>query len=149
MINNDARWVQWVLGLGVGVGLRGGWKTGNPRPCITSTPKLRLFLKKTQKSRKNERDSCIPWPKNGERPYLAVPEATFWGLFLGSFFGLFLHPTPILPAYFYFTFIHHQTIFYGIHTHIHISLHQSNKPCKKSMSKLYRMILGDDWDRNG
>jgi len=26
-----------------------------------------------------------PLSKNGERPYLAVPEATFWGLFFGHF----------------------------------------------------------------
>jgi len=27
----------------------------------------------------------MPGPKNGERPYLAVPEPTFWGLFLDLF----------------------------------------------------------------
>jgi len=43
---------------------------------------LLTFLKKTRFSSKNERASCMPGPKNGERPYLAVPEATFWGLFL-------------------------------------------------------------------
>jgi len=41
-----------------------------------------------------------PKPKNGERPYLAVPEATFWGLFFGLFL-LFLYPTfvsrPLTP----------------------------------------------------
>jgi len=40
----------------------------------------------------------MPWPKNGERPYLAVPEATFWGLFLGLFSGIFVAS----QFYFYF-----------------------------------------------
>jgi len=33
----------------------------------------------------------MPGPKNGERPYLAVPEATFWGLFFGLFYRYFAH----------------------------------------------------------
>jgi len=66
-----------------------------PDPCrrrgyITSTPKSADFLKKQRFWRKYERDSCMPEPKNGERPYLAVPEATFWGLFLGLFSGIFV-----------------------------------------------------------
>jgi len=35
-----------------------------------------------------------PHPKNGERPYLAVPEPAFSGLFL----GLFLHFLSCLPS---------------------------------------------------
>jgi len=74
------------------------------RLCITSTPKSDKFVKKQQKCPKYERDSCIPGPKNGERPYLAVPEPTFWGLFLDLFWAIFsafyiLHhhtPTPIM-----------------------------------------------------
>jgi len=63
----------------------GGWNPGRTRPCITSTPKSTVFLKKTQKTAKYERDSCIPEAKNGERPYLAVPEPTFWGAIFGLF----------------------------------------------------------------
>jgi len=37
-----------------------------------------------------------PKPKNGERPYLAVPEATFWGLFLGLIL-LFLSSISVSP----------------------------------------------------
>jgi len=46
-----------------------------------------------------------PKPKNGERPYLAAPEATFLGLFFGLFLLFLLplfvphpptqHPTPL------------------------------------------------------
>jgi len=70
--------------------------------CITSTPKLLRFLKKSQKTPKYERDSCIPWPKNGERPYLAVPETPFLGVIFELFLGdsgpvsLFLFPLCIL-----------------------------------------------------
>jgi len=71
-------------------------RTGNSEGCITSTPKLLTFLKKTRFSAKNERACCMPGAKNGERPYLAVPEATFWGLFLPCFFA---HFPPILPSY--------------------------------------------------
>jgi len=72
------------------------WRIFFSNPCrgrgyITSTPKSAEFLKKTRKWRKYERDSCIPEPKNGERPYLAVPEATFWGPIFSSFFVNFLH----------------------------------------------------------
>jgi len=68
------------------------------RPCITSTPKSDKFVKKQRKCPKYERDSCIPGPKNGERPYLAVPEATFWGLFFDLFWANFLafYNPPIL-----------------------------------------------------
>jgi len=62
---------------------------------ITSTPKSAVFLKKQQKWPKYERDSCIPEPKNGERPYLAVPEPTFWGLFFSSFSAIFIIPNPL------------------------------------------------------
>jgi len=31
----------------------------------------------------------MPGAKNGERPYLAVPEPLFWGLFLASFSAYF------------------------------------------------------------
>jgi len=54
--------------------------------CITSTPKSADFSKKHEKWAKYERDSCIPQPKNGERPYLATSETPF----LGVIFGLFL-----------------------------------------------------------
>jgi len=37
----------------------------------------------------------MPGPKNGERPYLAVPEATFWGLFLDLFLPVFVPPYRI------------------------------------------------------
>jgi len=72
---------------------------------ITSTPKSSKFLKKHEKCPKYERDSCIPGPKNGERPYLAVPEPTFWGLFLDLFwpnFSAFYTP----PDLFYYTIQH-------------------------------------------
>jgi len=50
---------------------------------------LRRFLKKVEKTPKTERDSCMPRPKNGERPYLVVPKPTFWDPFLGLFSALF------------------------------------------------------------
>jgi len=58
------------------------------RGYITSTPKSDDFLKKRRFSSKYERDSCIPWPKNGERPYLAVPETPFLGVFFRLFLGI-------------------------------------------------------------
>jgi len=59
------------------------------RGCITSTPKSAEKVKKRRFWPKYERDSCIPRPKNGERPYLAVPETTFWGSILGLFWAIF------------------------------------------------------------
>jgi len=48
----------------------------------------------------------MPEAKNGERPYLAVPEATFLGPFLAGFLALFvafLFPTKHFnPPLFYF-----------------------------------------------
>jgi len=38
----------------------------------------------------------MPDAKNGERPYLAVPEATFLGLIFGIFSANFYLPPPIL-----------------------------------------------------
>jgi len=64
------------------------------RGYITSTPKSTTFSKKTRFWTKNERASCIPQPKNGERPYLAVPEPTFWGAIFGLFYQL---SVPIHP----------------------------------------------------
>jgi len=72
---------------------RGGWKTGDPRPCITSTPKSARKVKKTPKSPKYERDSCIPEAIFAERPYLAPSVAGFSGLF----FHLFSADSP--PIY--------------------------------------------------
>jgi len=46
-------------------------------------------LKKTPFLPKNERACCMPGAKNGERPYLAAPEATFWGLFFDPFSAYF------------------------------------------------------------
>jgi len=72
--------------------------TTDPGGCITSTPKLLSFLKKSRFWAKNERASCMPGPKNGERPYLAVPEATFWGLFLGIFSPIFIPTHPYFAS---------------------------------------------------
>jgi len=78
-------------------------------------------LKKQRKSPKNERDSCMPGAKNGERPYLAVPEATFWGLFSSLFsatfpvqllFFLTSHTAHPVELYFYYRPIN-QTTRYG------------------------------------
>jgi len=75
-------------------------KTGRRRGYITSTPKSADFLKKTCFWAKNERACCMPGAKNGERPYLAVPEPVFPGLFFGLFWGIFAghyvvsHPSP-------------------------------------------------------
>jgi len=49
-------------------------------------------LKKTQKTSKNERASCMPGPKNGERPYLATSETPFLGVIFGSFSANFTGP---------------------------------------------------------
>jgi len=53
------------------LGFRNPSKMDGGRGCITSTPNPANFCKKWQKTRKNERDSCMPGPKNAERPYLA------------------------------------------------------------------------------
>jgi len=65
------------------------------RGCITSTPKSDKIVKKQQKRRKYERDSCIPWPKNGERPYLAPSVPAFWDPFLARIFAILYPPQPL------------------------------------------------------
>jgi len=70
------------------------------RGYITSTPKSVTFSKKQRFSRKNERASCIPRRKNGERPYLAPPLSRKSGLFLASFSSFFCRLLPI-PTQFY------------------------------------------------
>jgi len=62
-------------------------------------------LKKTRFSSKNERACCMPGPKNGERPYLAVPEPTFWGPFLGLILRI-SDPHFISAPTFIYLFIH-------------------------------------------
>jgi len=57
------------------------------RGCITSTPKTTNFREKLQKTRKYERDSCMPLAKNGERPYPEPPKRPFWG---PGFWGFWL-----------------------------------------------------------
>jgi len=64
------------------------------RGCITSTPKSDDFSKKVEKTRKYERDSCIPGPKNGERPYLAPSVPSFLDPFLARFSATFCSPQP-------------------------------------------------------
>jgi len=61
---------------------------------ITSTPKSADFREKQRKWPKNERASCIPLAKNGERPYLAVPKTLFRTPILGLFFANLLHFNP-------------------------------------------------------
>jgi len=56
-------------------------------------------VKKQQKWPKNERDSCMPEPKNGERPYLAPSVPAFLGLIFATFWSIF---TPILYPRFSF-----------------------------------------------
>jgi len=58
------------------------------RGCITSTPKTTDFREKLQKTRKYERSSCMPWRKNGERPYPEAPKWHFWDPGLGPFLCL-------------------------------------------------------------
>jgi len=67
------------------------------RGCITSTPKTADFREKWLFLRKYERDSCIPFSKNGERPYPEPPKRPFWGPgFLG--FRPSFYPSP--PVFF-------------------------------------------------
>jgi len=76
---------------------------GTDRGYITSTPKSVNFAKKTQKRPNYERDSCMPGPKNGERPYLAPPKTQFLAPKNSCFFDpalrlscrLVCHPVPI------------------------------------------------------
>jgi len=99
--------------------------------CITSTPKSGVFLKKQPKWPKYERDSCIPEPKNGERPYLAVPEATFWGLFSSSFLAYFIRFNPTQPNYFIFIYSHqtnNRVWDYYTHIPILLSIQHNNQP---------------------
>jgi len=65
------------------------------RGCITSTPKSADFSKKHEKWPKYERDSCIPGPKNGERPYLAPSVPGFWDPFLARFLGILSSSRPL------------------------------------------------------
>jgi len=58
---------------------------------------LLTFLKKQRFLPKNERASCMPDAKNGERPYLAVPKPAFWDPIL----GLFSANPPATQALFY------------------------------------------------
>jgi len=58
------------------------WAWGMPVLCrrrgyITSTPKSADFSKKQRFWPKNERASCMPGRKIGERPYLAPPKTHF------------------------------------------------------------------------
>jgi len=80
------------------------------RGYITSTPKSADFREKWRKSSKNERASCIPLPKIGERPYLAPSKTHFRARFYAHFWPLFApyfctpnpHSTPILIIYIFF-----------------------------------------------
>jgi len=67
--------------------------------CITSTPKLLDFLKKQRFWAKNERASCMPGAKNGERPYLAAPEPGFLDPKIRSFSTHSDQQPPILSAF--------------------------------------------------
>jgi len=40
----------------------------------------------------------MPGPKNGERPYLAVPKPTFWDPILGLFFSDFYPDHDVCPS---------------------------------------------------
>jgi len=75
---------------------------GQTRGYITSTPKSDKFPKKRPKTPKNERASCMPVPKNGERPYLAVSKTLFRTRFLALFLGFLLasDPAPITPHHY-------------------------------------------------
>jgi len=87
---------------------RGGWKTGDPRPCITSTPKSARKVKKTPKTPKYERDSCIPEAIFAERPYLATSVAGFSGLFFHLFSAdspPYCHTIPPRNLYFVYNYI--------------------------------------------
>jgi len=64
------------------------------RGYITSTPKSADFREKQRKWPKNERASCIPRAKNGERPYLAGPKTLSGTPILGLIFALLLHFNP-------------------------------------------------------
>jgi len=102
--------------------------------CITSTPKSGVFLKKQPKWPKYERDSCIPEPKNGERPYLAVPEPTFWGLFSSSFLAYFIRFNPTLHDYFIYIFSSQtNNSVWDYYTIIitHLSIQHNNQPGRK------------------
>jgi len=71
------------------------------RGCITSTPKTTDFRDFWPKTRKYERDSCMPLAKNGERPYPEPPKRPFWGPgFLGfrpllRLISVLLAPSPL------------------------------------------------------
>jgi len=80
---------EWDLN---GAGLLLARKCCRPRGYITSTPKSALFSKKWPKTAKNERASCMPGPKNGERPYLAPSVPGFWDPVFGSFSAKFSSP---------------------------------------------------------
>jgi len=76
---------------------------------ITSTPKSDHFPKKWPKTPKNERASCIPLPKNGERPYLAPSKTLFRGPILALFCGVLL-PISAQSILFLTTFLHQHHI---------------------------------------
>jgi len=53
-------------------------QTVGGRGCITSTPKTTDFGEKRHFWPKYERSSCMPWRKNGERPYPEPRKVAFW-----------------------------------------------------------------------
>jgi len=117
------------------------------RGYITSTPKSAEFLKKTRKWRKYERDSCIPEPKNGERPYLAVPETPFLGSVFSSFSANFLR---INHRIYLFIILTHPSYLYSHPTsltpgklllHYHSLLTSIHKPHKQNARYTIRIMM--------
>jgi len=79
----------------------------SPGPVLHQPLNCAVFWFLGQKRRNMNGVSCIPRPKNGERPYLAVPEPVFPGLFFGHISAIFYHsyPSNHAPIRIYFLFI--------------------------------------------
>jgi len=71
----DSEWI--IINPKLIIGIARPLETLQVRGYITSTPKSAEFPKKWPKTAKNERASCMPVPKIGERPYLAPPKTQF------------------------------------------------------------------------
>jgi len=73
----------------------------------------------------------MPGAKNGERPYLAVPEPVFSGLFFGYFYSIFCHfaspPTQHYTLIIIFIYLNynpnqHYTILCATPLHFYLSI---------------------------
>jgi len=116
--------------------------------CITSTPKSADFSKKSRFSAKYERGFCMPRTKNGERPYLAVPEPGFLDPKIPGFRRI-LYPT-LQPIYAttHLTFNSRSiqsTLGPWYASYTNTQLHQPNLQTLKTKNPNSICVVNDSW----